>query len=439
MMRSDFSRAKIWLTTRLVLGALFMSVAAPCLLAAQQAASDVPPDATPQIQQISPGQAVPGAHVTVTIQGNNFSAGAVASSASAAIHVDSSKRVSATHLEVQLSVSESAQPGTATLLVSNPASSAAESAFSIVAAPSAPASAAPAQNPEPPKPETPTPSTAPPAPPTPQTPAAPPSAPPTPEVNPAAPATLQAPTGPPSAGVNPPPAAPSALPMPDTPPAPAPPAETPAPEVTTVNPPKVGQGFDIDLKLTGKNFVQGTKVSFANQGIRVMGITSSSSTEISVHIKVAGDATPGKTSLFVINPDDNEAEAPIEVALKGTFTPTPSAPPSPGSPPGADPSYTQRFDAFHLGNPTEIFHVHGKVKGSLVISSGTVKYEEDKKTLINISLSEIQEVKTSGIGGVNIKLNSGRTHHFAAASLKGSDARTIVEAIQKAMPSPSPN
>ena len=410
MMRSAFSYARIWLATRLVLGALFMCVAAPfCLLAAQQAAPDVAPDATPQIQQIDPGRAVPGAHLTVIIQGNNFAAGAVASSASTAIHIDSSKRLSATRLELQLSVSESAQPGTATLLVSNPASSAAESAFSIVAAQAAPApaaAAAPTQTPEPAKPENPAPSPAPVAPATQQTPAAPPSAPPAPEGNPAAPVA---------------------------------PAETPAPEVTTVNPPKVGQGFDIDLKLNGKNFVQGTKVSFANQGIRMMGITSSSTTEISVHIKVAGDATPGKTSLFVINPDESEAEAPIEVALKGTFTTTPSAPPSPGSPPGADPSYTQRFDAFHLGNPTEIFHVHGKVKGSLVISSGTVKYEEDKKTLINISLSEIQEVKTSGIGGVNIKLNSGKTHHFAAASLKGSDARTIVEAIQKAIPSPSAN
>jgi hypothetical protein len=225
--------------------------------------------------------------------------------------------------------------------------------------------------------------------------------------------------------------------MPPVPDAPAAPA---GPEVTKVTPPKVGQGFDIDLKVTGKNFVQGTKVSFANEGIRVMGITSSSSTELTVHIKVAGDAPPGKTSLFVINPDDNEAEVPIEVALKGTFTPTPSAPHSPGSPPTADASYTQRFDAFHLGNPTEIFHVHGKVKGSLVISSGTVKYEEDKKTLINISLSEIKEVKTAGIGGFNIKLNSGKTHHFAAASLKGSDARIIVDAIQKAMPTtPTPN
>lgn len=409
MVRSAFSSAKIWLATRLVLGALFMCGAASIWsLAAQQAASDVAPDASPQIQQIDPGQAVPGAHVTVVIQGTNFAAGVVASSASTAIHIDSSKRVSATRLELQLTVSESAQPGIATLLVSNPASSTAESAFSIVAAQAAPAPAAPAQNSEP---ASPTPSTEPVAPATPQTPAAPPTT----------------------------PAAPSTPSTPETPPAPVAPAEAPAPEVTTVTPPKVGQGFDIDLKLIGKNFVQGTKVSFANQGIRVMGIPSSSPTELTVHIKVAGDATPGKTSLFVINPDDNEAEAPIEVALKGTFTPPPSAPPSPGSPTGADPGYTQRFDAFHLGNPTEIFHVHGKVKGSLVISSGTVKYVEDKKTLVNISLSEIQEVKTSGIGGVNIKLNSGKTHHFAAASLKGSDARTIVEAIQKAMPTPSAN
>jgi hypothetical protein len=416
MVRSAFSSAKFWLATRRALAALLICVAAPfCLLAAQQTAPqvtpDVAPEATPQIQQIDPAQAVPGTRLTVVIQGNNFAAGAVASSASTAIHIDSSRRVSATRLELQLSVSESAQPGTATLLVSNPASSAAESAFSIVAAQAAPAPASPAQNSEPAKPASPAPSTDPAAPATPQTPAA-----------PAAPA-----------------AAPSAPPTPETPPAPIAPAEAPAPEVTTVTPPKVGQGFDIDLKLIGKNFVPGTKVSFSNQGIRVIGIPSSSPTELTVHIKVAGDATPGKTSLFVINPDDNEAEAPIEVALKGTFTPSPSAPSSPGSPTGADPGYTQRFDAFHLGNPTEIFHVHGKVKGSLVISSGTVKYVEDKKTLVNISLSEIQEVKTSGIGGVNIKLNSGKTHHFAAASLKGSDARTIVEAIQKAMPSPSAN
>ncbi len=410
---------------RRMLGALFMCVAASvCLLAAPQTAPDVPPDATPQVQQITPAQAVPGSHVTITIQGNNFSGGAYASSASSAVHIDSCKRISATQLEVQLSVSASAAPGTASILVSNPASGTAESAFSIVAANAEPAPAPPAQAPEPPKPAAPPASGEPAAPAAPQTPAPPPSTPPTPEANPAAPAT-------------PPVAEP--VPAPATPPAPAVPAELPGPEVTKVTPRKLAQGFDIDLALTGKNFVPGTKVSFANQGIRVLGFSSSSSTEITVHIKVAGDAPTGKTSLFVINPDDNEVEVPLEVALKGTLTPPPVAPAAPGTVATPDPSYTQRFDAFHLGNPTEIFHVHGKVKGSLVLTSDTVKYEEDKKTLVNISLSEIQEVKTAGIGGFNIKLNSGKTIHFAAASLKGSDARIIVDAIQKAMPAaPAP-
>ena len=101
---------------------------------------------------------------------------------------------------------------------------------------------------------------------------------------------------------------------------PAAPAAPPGPEVTTIEPPRVGLGFDMDLKITGKNFVQGAKVSFANPGIRVMGITSPSSTELTVHIKVARDAAPGVASLYVINPDDREVEAPFEVTGKGAAT-----------------------------------------------------------------------------------------------------------------------
>jgi hypothetical protein len=136
--------------------------------------------------------------------------------------------------------------------------------------------------------------------------------------------------------------------------------------------------------------------------------------------------------MFIVNPDDNEVEAAFEVTKKGSVAP--GAPGAPGAPPAPDSSYTQRFDAFHLGNPTEIFHVHGKVKGALVISGGTIKYQEDGQTLVNISASEISEAKTAGIGGFNIKLKSGKTVHFAAGSLKGSDAKIIVEAIHKAMP-----
>lgn len=194
----------------------------------------------------------------------------------------------------------------------------------------------------------------------------------------------------------------------------------------------MGQGFDMDLKITGKNFVQGAKVSFANPGVRVMGITSPSSTELTVHIKVARDAAPGVASLYVINPDDSEVEASFEVTGKGAAPP--SAPPSPGTPPGS--TDTQRYDAFHLGNPAEIFQVHGKVKGSLVVSSGTIQYQEGGKTLVNISLSEIKEIKTSSIATAtfHITLNSGKTYHFAPGSLRPSDARNLVDALRKDLP-----
>jgi hypothetical protein len=413
----------------MVFGTLFLCAAASfCLLAGQEPAPDVPKDATPQIVQITPNQAAPGDHLTVTIQGSNFAAGGYASSSTTAIHIESAKRVSPTQLVVQLSVDGSAQPGAVTLSVSNPASQSVESTFTIVAAAGAPTPPAPQPSPQPAAP-------APAQPGNPQTPATPPA----PQVNPAAPVTPPTPSAPSGEEVNPPQSAPV---PPSTPPAPvAPPTpEAPAgPVVTAVAPTSVGQGFDVDLKITGSNFSSGTKVSFSNQGIKNLGMASTSSTQITVHIKVLGDATPGKTSLFVINPDDSEVEFPFEVSPKGTFQPTPSAPPTPGAPPAADPTYTQRFDAFHLGNPTEIIHVHGKVKGSLIIAGGAVKYQEDGKTLVNVSLSEIQEVKTAGIGGFNIKLNSGKTIHFAAASLKSSDARTIVEAIQKSMTAPSTN
>ena len=185
----------------------------------------------------------------------------------------------------------------------------------------------------------------------------------------------------------------------------------------------------MDLKIAGKNFAQGTKVSFANPGIRVLGVTFSSSTDLAVHVKVAKDATPGKGSLFVFNPDDQEVEVPFEVTGKA------AAPPSAPATPSA-PVAVQRFDAFHLGSPTEILHTHGKVKGALAVSSGAIIYEEDGKTLISIPLGEIKEIKTSSIATATFHITtaSGKTYHFAPGSLKPGDAKTIAESLRKALP-----
>jgi hypothetical protein len=374
----DISLAKRLLSPRLLLGAVFMCLAASLSApAAPQADADIPPDARPQIQQINPNQAAPGAHLTVVIQGSNFSSGAYVSSVSADVHVDSSKRVSATQLEAQVSVSALAPPCTVSLLVSNPASRVAETAFEIVAGQATPAPATPA---------------------------------------------------PPPGGRD----IQVLLPL-TTPPASPAPATPSGPGVTTIEPPRVGLGFDMDLKITGVNFVPGTKVSFANPGIRVMSVTCPSSTELTVHIKVARDASPGVASLYVINPDDREVEAPFEVMAKAA---APLAPPSPASPPTAVSTDTQRYEAFHLGNPAEIIEVHGRVKGALVVSDGTIKYQEDGKTLINISLSEIKEIKTSSVATAtfHISTTSGKTFHFAPGSLRPSDARDLVDSLRKALP-----
>jgi hypothetical protein len=402
MMGIDMSSLIICWIKRLAIWAVVGSATLAPAWAAGQAEVNVSADATPEIQQINPNHAAPGAHLTVTIQGRNFSLGAYVSSVAAAVHVEHSKRLSATQLEAEVSVGATASAGTVSLLVSNPASRAAEAAFKIVAGAA-----------EPPPPPAP----------------------------PAPPATPEPPTKPPAP---PPPVAPTAEVKPAAPPAPLAPAAPPGPEVTTVTPHQVGPGNDVDVKVTGKNFATGTKVSFANPGIRVLGVTTTSGTEIVAHIRVAHDATAGATSLYVINPDDREVEVPFEVAGKGAVTPapptmptTPSGPPSPPAPDATISNVTQRFEAFHLGSPADVFKTHGKVKGELVVSSGTLLYREGNATLVNMSLSEIREIKVSAIATAtfHITMNSGETYHFAPGSLRPSDARNMVDALRKALPS----
>ncbi len=376
MMRPDFSISRIrWARQLAAFALIFCATTFVPALAAPQADVDISPAATPEIQQVNPNQGAPGAHLTVTIQGRNFSRGAYVSSPGTSLHIESSKRVSATQLEAQLSISGTAQPGTVSLLVSNPASRTAEAPFTIASG-------------QPPA--------APPAPAAPAAPAA--------EIQPSAPAT---------------------------------------PEVTAVDPSRVAPGSDTTVKITGKNFVQGTKVSFANTGIRVLDTTTSSSTELAVHIKVAPEAAPGATSLYVINPNEREVEARFEVAGTAPSTPTtpvaPAAPAKPGAPATTSSAATQRYAAFHLGNPLEALQAHGKVKGALVVSSGKLRYEEGGKILFNVALGDIKEIDIVTIGGLNtgtfhIILKSGKNYTFAPGSLHPSDSQKIVDSLRKALP-----
>jgi len=218
---------------------------------------------------------------------------------------------------------------------------------------------------------------------------------------------------------------------PATPATGTPPAATGTPEVKAVAPPRVAASSDTTLKITGRNFGQGTKVSFANPAIRVLGVKASSNTELTAHIKVAQNAAPGRTSLYVVNPDDTECETPFEVTAKVSTRAT-----KPKSSASSAAAQEQRFEAYHLGNPAEVFQTKGKLKGALIVSAGKLRYEEGSKVLFNVPLSEVKEVEINSIGGFNtgtfhVFLKSGKTYQFAPASLHPADNQKMVDALRK--------
>jgi hypothetical protein len=327
---------------------------------------EIPPDATPQIQQVNPSQAAAGDEVTIVVEGQNFSPGAYVSFTNPSIRVVSTRRVSGTQIEVKLTVSPKAQPGAISLYVSNPASSAAEAAFRIVAA-AAPAPEAPA---------------------TPSAPGAPPS---------------------PAEAVHP--------------------SESSTPEVTNVDPPRAAPQSEASLKIRGKNFAHGAKVSFSNPGIRVLETTAPTATELTVRIQIAADAPKGKTSLFVVNPDDSEVEASFEVTGGTTKAAEVSQPAS---------SVGQRFEVYNLGDVASILQSHNKTKGTLIVTGQKLTYEESGKDVFSTSLSDIKEVGGNVILGLNtgtfhINLTSGKTYNFVAGSLRPADSQSIVDSLRKAL------
>ena len=206
-------------------------------------------------------------------------------------------------------------------------------------------------------------------------------------------------------------------------------SESSTPEVTSVDPPRASPQSEASLKITGKNFAQGAKVSFSNPGIRVLKTTASTTTKLTVRIQIAADAPTGKTSLFVVNPDGSEAEAPFEVAGGTTKAAAVSEPAS---------SAGERFEVYNLGDVASILQSHNKIKGTLIVTGQKLTYEEAGKEVFSTSLSDIKEVGVNVIPGLNfnsgtfhINLTSGKTYNFIAGSLRPADTRSIVDSLRK--------
>jgi IPT/TIG domain len=206
------------------------------------------------------------------------------------------------------------------------------------------------------------------------------------------------------------------------------------PVVTKVDPAQAAPGSKQTVKVTGKNFKEGAKVAFSNPGIRVLGTDFKKSTQLVAQIEVAPNAPSGKTSLFVINPDDSEVEAAFEIggensAQSGTETEKASSPAN---------TPTQQWSVYNLGDATSIFQNPGKAKGQLVLKSGKLEYDQDGKAVFTVKLSDIQEIAPNVFFGLNtgtfhIILNSGKTYNFVSSSLAPADTNSIVESLRSAL------
>ncbi len=123
--------ARLWLAVVAVPAAF----ASPARAALQD---EVSPEATPSITQVQPNQAAAGEEPTIRIDGQSFSRGVYVSFSNPAVHVVSTRRLSATGLEVKLTIGRLAQSGAVHLYVSNPAGAVAEMPFTITEAKPAP-------------------------------------------------------------------------------------------------------------------------------------------------------------------------------------------------------------------------------------------------------------------------------------------------------------
>ena len=396
-------RIGCWKTaTRNVVMICVFLVALPAVLraAAPQTETDVSPEATPEIRQVKPGQAGAGDEVTVIIEGKNFSAGAYVSFSTPAVHAIATKRGSATQLESRVTVGKKAEAGTVSLFVSNPASSVAEAPFTITggAAPAEAPASRPAEAPAPPTPL------------------------------PAQASSLV-------------PAASAAQPA------------ASVPEVTSVDPNRAGKGCQLELKIHGKNFVKGAKVSFSNPGIRVFETQVTKDSELTARIQIADDAATGSSGLFVVNPDDNETEAAFVVTDEAPTTTaaaasTPAAAGAPSTPASASApavktegkgaAESAQFEVISLADVAGILQKGNRPKGMLTIAASKLRYEESGKEVFAVASSDIKEVSANTFLGVNtgtfhVILNSGQTYNFIASSLRPADSQSIIDALRKVM------
>jgi hypothetical protein len=221
--------------------------------------------------------------------------------------------------------------------------------------------------------------------------------------------------------------------------------------VTRVDPPTAPRGGPIEVKVSGKNFAKGAKVAFSNPGIRVLETQFNKDTELVARVQVAADAQPGETGLFVVNPDEEEAEAKWVLSEEVKAAPSAGASAPASAPvlaqtaaPAAKPAAAKagkeslQFEVYGLADMVAVLQTRNKAKGTLALANGQLRFEESGTEVFSAPASDVKEVEVNSLGGFNtgtfhVILNSGKTYHFMAASLRPADGQSIADALKRAL------
>jgi hypothetical protein len=107
-------------------------------------------------------------------------------------------------------------------------------------------------------------------------------------------------------------------------------ASSSALRIIQVTPAEIVAGAQATLKISGEGFAPGAYVSFSSPGLRVVSTRRLSATVLEATVQAGALAQPGKTQLYVSDPDGASAETAF--AILATGPPPQASAPSPAAP-----------------------------------------------------------------------------------------------------------
>ncbi len=212
------------------------------------------------------------------------------------------------------------------------------------------------------------------------------------------------------------------------------------PQIHSVSPSQADPGAKLTVKIKGSYFVKGALVAFSNPAVLVTQTDVKNDGELTAQIEVPASASTGSSGIFVVNPDQSEAEGAFQIGSVAQANVKTKAATS-GDRAHAVPSGGQRYDVLSLSNIASLFQNPQQTRGVLSLASGKLTYEESGKQVFSVPLQQVREVASNVLLGLStgtfhVTLSDGKQYNFMAASLNAKETQTIIQTLQQALKTP---